>query len=68
MSKQLYVVMDSRALYDTEKATVLQSVGATRPKMEELQEVWGEMNAVLVRWYGCDGKGFTKTEIIGVIP
>ena len=67
MPESQFVVMDSRAQYDTDAASVLEAVGSTQPSWRQLQRDWGNQGAVLVRYFGWDGKAYTKKEIVGVV-
>lgn len=44
-----YFVMDGRARFDTDSATVLEACGRKRPSDRYLKRDWGDMDAVLVR-------------------
>ena len=65
---ELYLVMDGRAQWNTDEASVLESMGKSKPTIEDCQKRWGSMDAVLVRWFGWDGKYFTEEDIVCLIP
>lgn len=67
MHESEYVVMDSRAIFDTDAAAILEACGPKRPSWKSLRKDWGGQEAVLVRWFGFDGKAYTQEEVVGVI-
>lgn len=48
--KYVYMVMDSRAQFDIDRATVLECCGNEQPSWKALRKDWGEQGAVLVRY------------------
>lgn len=71
--KYTYMVMDSRAQFDTDAATVLECCsGNKQPSMKSLGKFWGQQGAVLVRYNTTtDAQGHNVLDnetIIGVIP
>ena len=44
---ELWFVMDGRAVFDTDRASVLWSAGSKRPSKKELAEDFGGMDACL---------------------
>lgn len=49
MQKFEYFVMDGRAQYDLELATIFEALGQKEPSKKRLQRDWGDMGACLVR-------------------
>ncbi len=44
-----FFVMDGRARFDTDRASVFEALGRNPPQQWKLRRDWGGMNAVLVR-------------------
>lgn len=68
--KHVYMVMDSRAQFDIDRASVLECYGNKQPPWKSLQRDWGEQGAVLVRFRAVaniNGEVATDPEIVGVI-
>ncbi|WP_447314592.1 hypothetical protein ACNHKA_06595 [Klebsiella michiganensis] len=68
--KHVYMVMDSRAQFDIDRASVLECCGNKQPSWKSLQRDWGEQGAVLVRFRvvaNTNGEVATDPEIVGVI-
>ncbi|EPG5709376.1 TPA: hypothetical protein ACIIUJ_004873 [Klebsiella aerogenes] len=68
--KHVYMVMDSRAQFDIDRASVLECCGNKQPSWKSLLRDWGEQGAVLVRFRvvaNTNGEVATAPEIVGVI-
>lgn len=68
--KHVYMVMDSRAQFDIDRASVLECCGNKQPSWKSLLRDWGEQGAVLVRFRAVantNGEVATDPEIVGVI-
>ena len=68
--KSVFMVMDSRAQFDIDRASVLECCGSKQPSWKSLQRDWGEQDAVLVRFRvvaNTNGEVATDPEIVGVI-
>ncbi|HDL7723264.1 hypothetical protein [Yersinia enterocolitica] len=68
--KYLYVVMDSRAQSDIDRAMILECCGNKKPSWKSLSETWGQQGAVLVRCRESKSQGentYTDEEVVGVI-
>lgn len=65
--KHYYMVLDSRAQFDSNSAVVLECLGNNRPSMKKLSKEWGQQGAVLVR-YNQSGNELTNEEIVAIIP
>lgn len=70
--KYLYEVLDGRAQFDMDRASVLECCGYKKPSWKSLQEYWGQQGAVLVRYPIKSGKkgeyaDGDNAEIVGVI-
>ncbi|HEN3233961.1 TPA: hypothetical protein U5D48_004457 [Yersinia enterocolitica] len=65
--KHYYMVLDSRAQVDSDRAVVLECLGNHRPSMKSLSKDWGQQGAVLVK-YNQSGNELTNEEIVAVIP
>lgn len=68
--KYIYMVMDSRAQFDIDRATVLECCGNKQPSWRSLRKDWGEQGAVLVRFRlvpNTNGEVATDPEVVGVI-
>ncbi len=68
--KHVYMVMDSRAQFDIDRASVLECCGNKQPSWKSLLRDWGEQGAVLVRFRvvaNTNGEVATDPEIVGVI-
>ncbi|HEM8661523.1 TPA: hypothetical protein U2Q74_003811 [Klebsiella aerogenes] len=66
----MFMVMDSRAQFDIDRASVLECCGKKQPSWKSLQRDWGEQGAVLVRFRvvaNTNGEVATDPEIVGVI-
>ncbi|HHT0105348.1 TPA: hypothetical protein ACTXAP_004745 [Raoultella planticola] len=66
----MFMVMDSRAQFDIDRASVLECCGNKQPSWKSLQSDWGEQGAVLVRFRvvaNTNGEVATYPEIVGVI-
>ncbi|ECD9444663.1 hypothetical protein FNH85_23860 [Salmonella enterica subsp. salamae] len=48
--KYVYMVMDSRAQFDIDRAAVLECCGNKQPSWKSLHRDWGEQGAVLIRY------------------
>ncbi|AMH01851.1 hypothetical protein AL485_23315 [Serratia liquefaciens] len=67
--KYVYMVLDSRAQYDTDAAAVLECCGeGKQPSMRTLSRDWGEQGAVLVRYEKINDTEFGNETVVGVIP
>ncbi len=64
MSARLFMVYDSRAQYDFDKAEVLQSYGMTKPSATKLKRDWGGIGAVLA-WHTITKMGPDKPDQFG---
>lgn len=68
--KYIFMVMDSRAQFDIDRATVLECCGNKQPSWRSLRKDWGEQGAVLVRFRlvpNTNGEVATDPEVVGVI-
>lgn len=68
--KSVYMVMDSRAHFNIERAAVLECCGEKQPSWRSLQNDWGEQGAVLVRFRlvpNANGDVATDPEVVGII-
>lgn len=68
--KSVYMVMDSRAQFDIDRAAVLECCGEKQPSWRSLRRDWGEQGAVLVRFRlvpNTNGDVATDPEVIGTI-
>ncbi|KLE40683.1 hypothetical protein [Klebsiella aerogenes] len=68
--KHVYMVMDSRAQFDIDRASVLECCGNKQPSWKSLRRDWGEQGAVLVRFRvvaNTNSEVATDPEIVGVI-
>lgn len=68
--KYIFMIMDSRAQFDIDRATVLECCGNKQPSWRSLRKDWGEQGAVLVRFRlvpNTNGKVATDPEVVGVI-
>lgn len=68
--KYVYMVMDSRAQFDIDRATILECCGDKQPSWRSLRRDWGEQGAVLVRFRlvpKTNGDVATDPEVIGTI-
>lgn len=54
MSNETWLVMDSRAAYDTDKASILECFSNGKPSKKYLARNWGDMDAWLC-FVGKDG-------------
>lgn len=66
---RVYLVYDSRASYDINRASVLEALGSYRSvsaAMEVAQKLWSGQGAVLVS-YQNDGANLTDEQIHGVV-
>lgn len=48
-----WFVMDGRALFDTDAASIFEACGQTRPSMKKLRRDWGDMEACLCMSVDC---------------
>lgn len=68
--KYIFMVMDSRAQFDIDRATVIECCGNKQPSWRSLRKDWGEQGAVLVRFRlvpNTNGEVATDPEVVGVI-
>lgn len=68
--KYIFMIMDSRAQFDIDRATVLECCGNKQPSWRSLRKDWGEQGAVLVRFRlvpNTNGEVATDPEVVGVI-
>ena len=65
--KSVYMVMDSRAQFNIERAAVLECCGEKQPSWRSLRRDWGEQGAVLVRFRLDNSDIATDPEVVGVI-
>lgn len=68
--KYIFMVMDSRAQFDIDRATVLECCGNKQPSWRSLRKDWGEQGAVLVRFRlvpNTNGEVATDPEVVDVI-
>ncbi|WP_065357950.1 hypothetical protein [Kluyvera georgiana] len=68
--KYLYMVMDGRAQFDIDRASVLECCGNKQPSWKSLRKDWGEQGAVLVRFRletNTNGDAATDPEVVGTI-
>lgn len=65
--KSVYMVMDSRAQFDIDRAVVLECCGEKQPSWRSLRRDWGEQGAVLVRFRLDNSDIATDPEVVGVI-
>lgn len=68
--KHMYLVMDSRAQFDFDKATILECCGNKKPSWRSLGQDWGNQGAVLVRCHRRKFNGavvYADGEVVGVI-
>ncbi|EPJ9675275.1 hypothetical protein R4R86_004832 [Citrobacter farmeri] len=65
--RYVYMVMDGRAQFDINRATVLECCGNKKPSWKSLQEDWGEQGAVLVRFRLVNSDMATDPEVVGII-
>lgn len=68
--KSIFMVMDSRAQFDIDRASVLECCGNKQPSWKSLKRDWGEQGAVLVRFRvvaNTNGEVATDPEIVGII-
>ncbi|EAZ1705818.1 hypothetical protein BMG48_09595 [Salmonella enterica] len=68
--KYVYMVMDSRAQFDIDSATILECCGDKQPSWRTLRKDWGEQGAVLVRFRlvpNTNGEVATDPEVVGII-
>lgn len=68
--KYIFMVMDSRAQFDIDRATVLECCGNKQPSWRSLRKDWGEQGAVLIRFRlvpNTNGEVATDPEVVGVI-
>jgi hypothetical protein len=68
--KYLYMVMDGRAQFDIDRASVLECCGNKQPSWKSLRKDWGEQGAVLVRFHlvpNTNGDVATDPEVVGTI-
>ncbi|AXC68241.1 hypothetical protein DOE63_23915 [Salmonella enterica subsp. diarizonae serovar 59:z10:-] len=68
--KYIFMVMDSRAQFDIDRATVIECCGNKQPSRRSLRKDWGEQGAVLVRFRlvpNTNGEVATDPEVVGVI-
>lgn len=68
--KYLYMVMDGRAQFDIDRASVLECCGNKQPSWKSLRKDWGEQGAVLVRFRlepKTNGDAATDPEVVGTI-
>ncbi|ECB2048577.1 hypothetical protein EVH22_21750 [Salmonella enterica subsp. enterica serovar Bareilly] len=68
--KYIFMVMDSRAQFDIDRATVIECYGNKQPSWRSLRKDWGEQGAVLVRFRlvpNTNGEVATDPEVAGVI-
>lgn len=66
----MFMVMDSRAQFDIDRASVLECCGNKQPSWKSLKRDWGEQGAVLVRFRvvaNTNGEVATDPEIVGII-
>lgn len=55
-----WLVMDARAIYDVDAAIVLEACGPQRPGMKRLRRDWGGQDACLCVSPGGDGIEFVE--------
>ncbi|WP_297196266.1 hypothetical protein [uncultured Pluralibacter sp.] len=68
--KHVYMVMESRAQFDIDRASILECCSNKQPTRKSLRRDWGEQGAVLIRFRvvaNTDGEVVTDPEIVGVI-
>ena len=68
--KYIFMIMDSRAQFDIDRATVLECCGNKQPSWRSLRKDWGEQGAVLVRFRlvpNTNGEVATDPDVVGVI-
>lgn len=68
--KYVYMVMDSRAQFDIDRAAVLECCCEKQPSWRTLRRDWGQQSAVLVRFRlvpGTNSEVATDPEVVGVI-
>ncbi|EGS3388441.1 TPA: hypothetical protein RU593_004448 [Salmonella enterica] len=68
--KYIFMVMDSRAQFDTASAAILECCGDKQPSWRTLRKDWGDQGAVLVRFRlvpNTNGEVATDPEVVGVI-
>lgn len=65
--KSVYMVMDSRAQFDIDRAVVLECCGEKQPSWRSLRRDWGEQGAVLVRFRLDNSDIATDPEVVSVI-
>ncbi|GJK12488.1 hypothetical protein TUM16664_02600 [Enterobacter cloacae] len=68
--KHIFMVMDSRAQFDIDRAAVLECCGEKQPSWRALRRDWGEQGAVLVRFRlvpNTNGDVATDPEVVGTI-
>ncbi|TGC25058.1 hypothetical protein [Escherichia sp. E1130] len=68
--KHMFMVMDSRAQFDIDRAAVLECCGEKQPSWRSLCRDWGEQGAVLVRFRlvpNTNGDVATDPEVVGTI-
>lgn len=68
--KYVYMVMDSRAQFDIDRAAVLECCGEKQPSWRTLRRDWGQQSAVLVRFRlvpNTNSEVATDPEVVGVI-
>ncbi|ENF6042537.1 hypothetical protein ABRV10_004616 [Citrobacter amalonaticus] len=68
--KYIFMIMDSRAQFDIDRATVLECCGNKQPSWRSLRKDWGEQGAVLIRFRlvpNTNGEVATDPEVVGII-
>lgn len=68
--KYVYMVMDSRAQFDIDRAAVLECCGNKQPSWRSLRRGWGQQSAVLVRFRlvpNTNSEVATDPEVVGTI-
>lgn len=58
-----YIAYDGRAMFDTDKASVLESLGPVFSKKD--YNMWEDHDAVLVEYDLADGKELVNERVIG---
>lgn len=65
--KFVFMVMDSRAQFDTDSAAILECYGDKQPSWHSLRKDWGDQGAVLVRFRLVNSDMATNPEVVGTI-
>ena len=63
MRKDEYLIMDGRAIFDMDRAGVLEACGTTCPTRKYVERAW-PADSVIVRLTDWDGKAICKGEIV----